>query len=110
VKIAVIAMGAVIVVGFIVVVVTIVQRLARPDRAAGEIGLIALPLQPGCWIADAWSAEGRLYLRIDGEGACRQVAIVDEALRKVVGLVVAVEAPPAAVPAPAPGPSPTPTP
>lgn len=103
VKLAVIAMGAVIVVGFIVVVATIVQRLAGPERPA-EVGVIGVPVATGCWIADAWSADGKLYLRLDGEGACRQVAIVDEALRKVVGLVVAVE--PGTAPAPAPAPTP----
>jgi len=101
-------MGAVIVIGFIVVVATIVQRLAKPETG-GEIGVIGVPLQPGCWIADAWSAEGRLYLRLDGEIACRQVVIVDEAQRKVTGLVVGVE-PAAAAPLPTPVPAPAPAP
>lgn len=108
-KLAVIAMGAVIVIGFIVVVATIVQRLAGP-ATPGDVGVIGVPVAKGCWIADAWSADGKLYLRLDGDGACRQVAIVDEAQRKVIGLVVAVEpnAAPAAAPVPAPAPAPAP--
>lgn len=92
-KIAVIAMGLVILVGFIVVVVTIVQRLAKP---AGEApaGDIAVPVPPGCWIADGWPADGKLYLRLDGETPdCRRIVILDATSGKVVGGIVAAPTP-----------------
>lgn len=92
-KIAVIAMGLVILVGFIVVVVTIVQRLANPAGEAAT-GTVAVPVPPGCWIADGWSADGRLYLRLDGAApACRQIVILDPASGKVVGGLVATPTP-----------------
>ncbi len=93
-KLAVIALGAIIIIGFVVVVTTIVQRLAKP-APGGEIGVIEVPVPAGCWIADAWSADGKLYLRLDGAADCRQLAIVDEATRKVTGRVIAVETTPA---------------
>ncbi len=75
-KAAVVAMGIVIVIGFVVVVVTIVGRLSGTDEA-GLAADIAVPLPPGCTLADAWSDAGRLFLRLAGAGDCQQVLIVD---------------------------------
>lgn len=87
-KAAVIAMGVVIVIGFVVVVVTIVDRLAGSDEPE-VLGEVAVTMPAGCRLADAWSEAGRLYLRYDGEGACQQVAIVDPESGAVVGRVAA---------------------
>lgn len=90
-KAAVIAMGVVIVIGFVVVVVTIVDRLAGPGEPE-LLGEIAVPLPAGCRLADAWSEAGRLYLRYEGEADCQQVAIVDPETGGVVGRVSAAPA------------------
>lgn len=90
-KAAVIAMGVVIVIGFVVVVVTIVDRLSGPDEAA-ELGEIAIPLPADCALADAWSDAGRLFLRYDGPPVCQQVVIVDPESGAEVGRIAAARA------------------
>ena len=74
-KLLVIGMGVVILVGFCVVVVTLVNRLANP-RAPETLGEVAVAVPAGCQLADAWSQDERLYLRYAGE-ACGLVVVVD---------------------------------
>lgn len=74
-KLLVIGMGVVILVGFVVVVATIIDRLANP-REAKTLGEIAVAVPAGCQLADAWSADGRLYLRYAGAD-CGLVVAVD---------------------------------
>lgn len=73
-KLLVIGMGVVIVVGFFVVVVTLVDRLANP-RQPRTLGEVAVAVPAGCRLADAWSQDDRLYLRYAGEGCGLVVAL-----------------------------------
>lgn len=61
----VIGLGLAIIGGFAFVVMTIVERLAKPEREAVP-SEVTVNLPAGCNIADAWSEEGLLYLRLDG--------------------------------------------
>jgi hypothetical protein len=74
-KLVVIGMGVVILVGFVVVVVTLVDRLANP-REPQTLGEVRLEVPAGCQLADAWSDAERLYLRYAGEG-CGLVVVVE---------------------------------
>lgn len=74
-KLLVIGMGVVILVGFLVVVVTLVDRLANP-REPDSLGEVAVAVPAGCQLADAWSQDERLYLRYAGEG-CGLVVVVE---------------------------------
>ena len=76
-KFVVLAMGVLIVAGLVVVVVTIVGRLSSSKEAVPP-GEVTLPLPAGCSLADAWGEQGRLYLRLAGEGPdCQQVLVVE---------------------------------
>lgn len=76
-KFAVLAMGVLIVAGLIVVVVTIVGRLSSTKESVPP-GDITLPLPAGCSLADAWGEQGRIYLRLEGEGPdCQQVLVIE---------------------------------
>ena len=75
VKLLVIGMGVVILIGFFVVVVTLVSRLSNP-RSPETLGEVAVAVPAGCLLADAWSQDDRLYLRYAGE-ACGLVVVVD---------------------------------
>jgi hypothetical protein len=74
-KLLVIGMGVVILVGFLVVVVTLVDRLANP-RTPEVKGDVAVSVPAGCQLADAWSQDEKLFLRYAGE-ACGLVVVVD---------------------------------
>lgn len=74
-KALVIGMAVVIVVGFVVVVATLVTRLSNPTRTE-VLGEIAVPVPAGCLLADAWTADDRLYLRYAGAD-CGLVVAVD---------------------------------
>lgn len=82
VKALVIGMAVVIIVGFAVVVVTIVDRLANPHEPE-VLGNVKVSVPAGCHLADAWSEEGRLYLRYDGTVGAEG---------KACGLVIVLEA------------------
>lgn len=68
-------MGVVLVIGFFVVVVTLVDRLSNP-REAKRLGDVAIIVPAGCQLADAWSQDERLYLRYAGE-ACGLLVVLD---------------------------------
>lgn len=74
-KLLVIGMGVVLVVGFLVVVVTLINRLSNP-RQPKSLGEVSVIVPAGCQLADAWSQDERLYLRYAGE-ACGLVVVVD---------------------------------
>lgn len=74
-KLLVIGMGVVILVGFVVVVATIIDRLSNP-RTPEVLGQVAVAVPAGCLLADSWTADDRLYLRFAGE-ACGIVVAVD---------------------------------
>ena len=74
-KLLVIGMGVVLLVGFGVVAVTLVNRLGKP-RTPETLGEVTVAVPAGCQLADAWSQEERLYLRYAGE-ACGLVVVLD---------------------------------
>ncbi len=85
-KISVIVMGALIAVGFVFVVVTIIQRLTG-ETPAPVRGDVTLEAGPGCSLADAWSADGFLYLRVAGPDGCPAVLLFDPKTQEQVGRV-----------------------
>jgi hypothetical protein len=74
-KLLVIGMGVILVVGFLVVVVTLFNRLTNP-REPKALGQVAVTVPAGCQLADAWSEDEQLYLRYAGEG-CGLVVVLD---------------------------------
>jgi len=76
-KVLVIGMGVVILVGFFVVVATLVDRLSGSRETKGP-GEVAVAVPAGCQLADAWTEDDRLYLRYAGEG-CGLVVALDAA-------------------------------
>jgi len=74
-KFVVIGLGVVILAGFFVVVATLVDRLSN-RRDAKTLGEVTVAVPAGCQLADAWSEDGRLYLRYAGE-ACGLVVALD---------------------------------
>jgi len=85
-KAAVVVMGVLIALGFVFVVVTIIQRMTT-DPAAPVRGDVMLQAGTGCTLADAWSADGFLYLRTDGPGDCQAVLVFDPATQERVGRI-----------------------
>ena len=74
-KFLVIGMGVVILVGFLVVVGTLVDRLANP-RQSKSLGEVAVRVPAGCLLTDAWNRDDRLYLRYEGED-CGLLVVLD---------------------------------
>src|SRR5690606_32778833 len=60
-KLVVVGLGVLLVAGFLLVVVTIVQRLAGRGGEEAPAGRIEVALPAGCEVAQAWSDSGRLY-------------------------------------------------
>jgi hypothetical protein len=82
------AMGLLIVAGIVVVAVTIYSRASRmagPSPAAGDFAGTALPIPPGCRLGEMTSAEGRIWLRLEGGEACDRLLVLDAATGKLVG-------------------------
>ena len=77
-KALVIGMGVLILVLFITIVGTIALRLSGYGGESEDgFGKTALPVPPGCDIAEAVpDGDGRLILRLTGGEACRQVLLV----------------------------------
>ncbi len=77
-KVAVVAMGVLIVAGFAFVVVTIVGRVTG-DSPLEQLGSLALEIPADCSLADAWSADGLLYVRLGGPASkgCAVILLVD---------------------------------
>jgi hypothetical protein len=91
-KLIVIALGLVIVVGFVVVIVTIVGRLAAPKGDAA-LGTIAVAVPAGCALADAWSDDGKFFLRLAGDPTCPALLVVDQASGELLGTVTLTPTP-----------------
>lgn len=85
-KAAVIVMGILIAVGFVFVAATIVRRMTS-DPAPPVKGSVLLDAGSGCSLADAWSADGFLYLRTAGEGSCQAVLVFDPKTQEQVGRI-----------------------
>ncbi len=85
-KASVIVMGVLIAVGFVFVVVTIIQRLTG-ETPAPVRGDVTLEAGAGCSLADAWSADGYLYLRIAGPQDCPAVLLFDPKTQEQVGRI-----------------------
>lgn len=100
-KMLVIAMGALIVLGTGVVIVTVANRLGRPagqpGAAAGAAGTAAAPAAFGtaevalparCRVAEAVPGNGRLVLRLSGNAEeCRRILVLDLATGRLLGRV-----------------------
>ena len=86
----VIIMGALIVIGLIVVIATIAHRLSGDQAAAAGTALpsfaaIDLPIPAGCEVRETTTAESRLILRLGTGERCNQILIVDMASGKLLG-------------------------
>ncbi|MBX6320226.1 MAG: hypothetical protein IRY94_00205 [Rhodospirillaceae bacterium] len=93
-KTLVIAMGALIVLGTSVVIVTVANRLSRPagtPAAAGAappaaFGPVEVPLPARCRVAAAVPGDGRLVLRLAGNAEeCRRILVLDLASGRLLG-------------------------
>ena len=94
-KALVIGMAVIIVVGFVIVVATIAQRLTGFAREEGApIGDIALPMAEACSMADVTQLDGDLVaVRLEGprwEG-CASILLIDLEAGTVVGRLQAGE-------------------
>lgn len=78
-------MGLLIVAAIVVIVVTIFNRTARMAAAPAALEGAALPLPPGCRIGEMTSAEGRIWLRLEGGEACNRLFVLDAESGKLVG-------------------------
>ncbi len=85
-KALVIVMGVLIVAGFAFVIVTIVGRVSGPDPVE-TLGQLSVQIDPGCRLADAWSADALLYLRLTGAETCDTILLVQPKDGKVVGRI-----------------------
>lgn len=87
-KATVIFMGILIVAGFAFVIVTIVGRVGG-DSPTETLGAVTLDVDPACRLADAWSAEGLLYIRLSGaEGNnCEAILLVKPETGREVGRI-----------------------
>jgi hypothetical protein len=75
-KVLVGVMGALIVVGTVVVIVTIAQRMSRGSAAPG-FGKAALVLPKGCRVVEMTAAGAKLALRLGDGPDCQGIVIVD---------------------------------
>jgi Family of unknown function (DUF6476) len=75
-KILVSVMGALIIVGTVIVVVTIAQRMSRGGAAPG-FGKAALVLPQGCHVVEMTAAGAKLALRLGDGPGCQGIVIVD---------------------------------
>lgn len=79
-------MGVVILAGIVVVAVTIYNRttrLAEPAAFAPD----ALPIPPGCRIAELAGAGRRLWVRLEGGFDCNLLLVLDGETGALVGKV-----------------------
>ncbi len=85
-KAAVIVMGVLIVAGFAFVVITIAGRVSGGDPG-DAIGDLKIDVDPACRMADAWSADGLLFLRLSGPEVCDLVLLVNPKSGRQVGQI-----------------------
>ena len=84
-KALVIVMGVLIVAGTAVVIVTVAKRVSQAGRAASGSVAASLTLPAGCKVAEMTTIGDRLALRLEGEGDCRQILLVDPATASITG-------------------------
>ena len=92
----VIIMGALIVIGLIVVVVTIANRVSGAAGQAAAVvaapgatafGTAELPVPAGCQVIETVATDDRLILRLGSGDRCNQLLVVDLATGKHLGTV-----------------------
>jgi len=86
----VIIMGVLIVVGLVVVVVTIANRMGSGNATAGRataapFAAVDLPIPAGCEVKETTTADNRLILRLGSGERCNQVLIVDMTTGRLLG-------------------------
>src|SRR5215831_18065634 len=84
----VIVMGVLILVGMVVVVATIANRVmgsAGPKAAPAGFGSAEVAVPAGCQVVETVPAADRLVLRLGTGEQCNQVIIVDLATGRVLG-------------------------
>ena len=84
-KVLVIVMGLLIVAGTAVVIVTVAKRVSPAGRPASAPVAASLTLPPGCNVAEMTTIGDRLALRLEGDGDCRQILLVDPATASITG-------------------------
>lgn len=85
-KALVIVMGVLIVAGTAVVIVTVAKRVSQGGgRAAPGSVAASLTLPAGCKVAEMTTIGDRLALRLEGEGDCGQILLVDPATASITG-------------------------
>ena len=86
-KVLVVLMGLLIVAGVAIVGWTVYSRAGRMAgaRPAADFAGAALPIPPGCRLGQMESAEGRIWLRLEGGEACNRLLVLDAATGKLVG-------------------------
>ena len=89
-KFLVIGMGVLIFVLLGVVVYAMVAKVGGGGKAPG-FGEVAVPVPPGCRIAEAAPrGEKEILLRLDGGEACQQVLLLDAKDGSLLGRITAV--------------------
>ena len=89
-KALVIVMGVLILAGTAVVIATIARRVSQSGSPAGPVAA-TLRLPPGCRVAEMTPIGDRLALRLDGDGDCRQILLVDPGTGAVTGHIGLVQ-------------------
>ena len=84
-KALVIIMGGLIVVGTAVVIVTVARRVSPAGRPTSAPVAAGLTLPAGCSVAEMTTIGDRLALRLEGDGDCRQILLVDPATASITG-------------------------
>lgn len=87
-KALVIGMGVIIVLGMVVVIATIISRIAGTDGDE-ELGTVYLGLPESCRIADVVESRGHLVLRLSGpaKDGCGDLLVVNAGSGAVVGRI-----------------------
>lgn len=94
-KAVVIGMAVLIVVGMVVVIVTIANRLGKGPKPAAPVATVAasLALPAGCSVVEMTAVGDRLALRLAGSGDCREILLVDPRSGALAGRLRLAEAP-----------------
>ncbi len=87
-KATVIFMGILIVAGFAFVIITIVGR-AGSDSPSKTLGAVSVDADPACRLADAWSGDDLLYIRLAGpdSNSCEAILLVNPKTGREVGRI-----------------------
>ena len=87
----VIIMGVLIVIGSIVVIATIANRMSGSTveiaRPAAAFDMVDLPMPAGCQVVETVATDDRLILRLGNGERCNQLLVVDPVSGKHLGTV-----------------------